>query len=298
MTRSFLAYSAATIIVFVALIATLRVDRTENVHRDVRPHDKETEDSHLALSPGRAATSERMTSPLQSIDGDRSSSGTDVPRNPASDEAARKAAEEKAREVVARRIQANYSLLISEMNLSETETERLLAALVEYQLLTLSTEYAERQYLEERERQPRLLSVLGDARLRHFLELERNLSAYGEAYKINRMLEQNGAPLSTEQVSQLVEVLVQVKSQSEVRSDKDGSGGLLNYLEDKISARSEFERHVLELAPSVLTPKQTIYLHEQYEFLSYQRANSLESQRWDRRDSNDDKVLSMPLWAD
>lgn len=58
-----------------------------------------------------------------------------------------------------------------------------------------------------------------------------------------------------------------------------------------MARRSEFERHVIELAPSVLAPGQVVYLDEQYQYLSYKRTNDLE-----RATNDPDYPLMFPEW--
>jgi hypothetical protein len=77
----------------------------------------------------------------------------------------------------------------------------------------------------------------------------------------------------------LFEILVEVRDQYWTELPVGIEADSIEAQEYRRTQRSEFERHVMELAPSVLAPDQLVFLDQQYQRLSYQRANDLEIDR-------------------
>jgi hypothetical protein len=55
----------------------------------------------------------------------------------------------------------------------------------------------------------------------------------------------------------------------------------------------------MELVPSVLSAQQVVYLDEQYQYLSYLRADAIERQRQELADGirAEDRPTSFPVWV-
>ncbi|MEE8625908.1 MAG: hypothetical protein V3T19_11245, partial [Acidiferrobacterales bacterium] len=147
--------------------------------------------------------------------------------------------------------------------------------------------------LDKDERLRRIAEIIGDSKLQQFLALEHNRNEYGEVARVRSMLQQNGFPLTDTERDGLVEILVAVREQDRVMPGADAKPRTIESLQHRMDQMDEYERLVLEMAPSVLSAKQVEYLFERYQALSYRRANALEHQRKARADNPDE---NLPLW--
>ena len=204
----------------------------------------------------------------------------------------------RIRDSVTRRVTPPYSLLIDELELTPEEKEALISMLIEDRIASTHTEYSRGQAIDEQERATRIAAIIGESKLQKFLALERDLPAYGEVQKIAAMLDRNDAPLSNSQRDEMLKTLIEVRNQYDTpRLYVKPSG--IEHLENRLHQIKERERHVMELAPSVLSSEQVTYLFEQYEYLSYRRADSLESQKEAIANPDvDDLPMHFPLWSD
>jgi hypothetical protein len=149
--------------------------------------------------------------------------------------------------------------------------------------------------IDEDERSNRIATVIGDPKFRQFLALERNLPSYWEVGQIGSLLQQNGTSFADTQRDGLFKILVEVRDQYRTKLPFGIELNSIEAIEHDVAQRGEYERHVMELAPSVLAPKQVAYLDAQYQYLSYKRANDLER---DRRGRAEDPhfPLTVPVW--
>jgi hypothetical protein len=208
---------------------------------------------------------------------------------------------ERERERAARDVQV-YSLLLEHLSLTPREKDALLALLIEIQVASVigyendgtAVRYSRDRPPTAHERSARIASIIGDPKLQQFLALERNLAAYAEVEKVRSLLQTNGVPLTDAQRDGLFKVVTEVRERYEM-PPSDAKSVSIESLEHTITQIEEYDRHVMESAPSVLSPKQVVYLSEQYQYESYERARALESQKKQQADQPIEEVF-FPVW--
>lgn len=207
------------------------------------------------------------------------------------------------RDQTTRDVREAYSLLLEHLDLAPREKDVLLELLIEDRIAgtmiySRGKAINEGKAMNEHERSNRIAAIIGYPKLQQFLALERNLFEYAEVQRIGSLLQQNGVPLTDTQRDGLFKILVETRGQYKTMPPSDAKRGSIESLEHRLSQQDEYGRHVLELAPSVLSPKQAQYLSEQYQYLSYQRADALEAQRKARADHTiEDGPVWYPAWG-
>jgi len=207
------------------------------------------------------------------------------------------ASRERVRESATRRIQKLYSLLLEDLDLTPSERDALFSLLIEDRIASTWTDYKRGETIDKETQSNRIAAIIGDSKLQKFRALERDLSAYGELQKIRSMLQQYDVPLADSQRDRLLKILIGVRGQYETPPPTDAKLGSIEELEHILAQRDEFERHVMELAPSVLSPEQATYLFEQYQYLSYERARALEQQKETVAATGEDSPWWYPAWS-
>jgi hypothetical protein len=213
------------------------------------------------------------------------------------------------REKVIRDTDRIYSLLFTHLGLTAQEKDALLAFLVEVQLAGTDATYRRDgtiyrhrgEKMDPDERANRIAVIIGDAKLEQFLTLERSLASYSEAGSIAALLKTRGAPVNDTQRDGLFRVLVETRDQYLTTTPlSDLETKSLEHLEQLLTQINEYERHVMELAPSVLSADQVVYLHERYQYMAYRRADALELQRKQRANGTiaGDSLWWYPTWGD
>ena len=208
-------------------------------------------------------------------------------RGPERDEATTRA---DIRKSATEEVQESYSLLLEDLTLTPEEREALVALLIELRIdgtwARGSTWEIRGREIPERERHDRIAAVVGAQKLQEFLALEKNLNAYWETQQIARLLRRRGVPLAETQRTGMFEILADVNArypytrpppELDVNSDE--------YIEHTLWQLDEFDRHVIELAPSVLSPTQVVHVFNAYEAMSRDRISSVETQK-KRRDED------------
>lgn len=205
---------------------------------------------------------------------------------------------DRINEDVARRVRASaakgvgeaYSLIFEELGLTQQDKDELFSLLVEVQMGGMSIYHRGKpaqlgMTMDEDERSGRIAGIIGYPKLKQFLALERNTATYSEAYRMGSLLERKGVPLTEAQRDGLVDILAASRNRDYAPMP---SGHIERYsleqLERTMTRMNERERHVIQLAPSVLSPQQVAYLHERYQSCSYERADDLERQKQQRAD--------------
>ena len=307
---------AATIASLAAVLSAAAFFSLRDVHRapiaSLQPVDgaKNLPPTSPPEADDRANTDDGTLSPhsepkapaIQHSDAPATANGNDANRAPVDHSDALKWARENATRLVRR----NYAVLLERLELTTQQQDALLALLTQdllgtaytYDHGTIVRQGAKRS---EEDRSKDIATIIGDLKLKEFLALERNLTAYSEASRIASLLEQNGVPTTSSQRDKLVTILAETRNQyigAVTTKATDQEGRSLEYLEKELAKYSEYERHVVELAPAVLTPEQVVYLDKQYQYLSNQRANSLEQQRKQRADGTlpADSHWWFPTW--
>ena len=226
-------------------------------------------------------------------DVNRSSGGT----SPIESES-RESKESRLRESTMRSTESTYSLLFDHLELGVQERSELLSLLVEDRIAGTWTGYKKGIEIDRDEQSKRIAAIIGDAKLRQFRRLEENLGSYWELSEIVFMFGETDNPLSKTQQDELLAVLIETRIQHEHDSPPDSKTHCVEYVEYRLLQLDERQRHVLELAPSVLSSQQVIHLHKLYEHQSYNRAKALELQKWrEVHDPAADTSCWYPRWS-
>jgi hypothetical protein len=190
-------------------------------------------------------------------------------------------AERKA--LLVREIREGYSLLLEDLDLTAQQAEDLIAALADLQLDSAwlsdrDSSFEKRgRTIGAQERHERLAAAIGERKLDEFLVLEVDLAAYGETQQIALLLGRKGTPLSETQRDAMFDILVEVRDRYPY-TPPDFDPSSLAYIEEHLAWMDDFDRHVMELAPSVLSATQVAHLSDEYQWMARQRIDSIEMQ--------------------
>jgi hypothetical protein len=200
------------------------------------------------------------------------------------------------RDASTKRVQATYSLLLEDLGLRPETKAALSSYLVEADMAGGWTDTSRGRKISEQERSGRIAAIIGQSKLQQFLALERNVLDYTEAYKIESLLQRNSVPIRAEQRAHLLKVLSDTREQLSA-SAVDLKLDSIDSLEKIIAGINEKERHVVELAPSVLSSKQVEVLFEQYQYQAEARNRALAKQKKTRSENPGDKLpLHFPMF--
>ena len=232
----------------------------------------------------------------------------DSARDPATDESGDIEAEESGashsesdmeaqlewlREETTKDVLTAYALIYEHLGLSESERNDLTLFLVEVWMSGTRMRNYHPQPIEESDRQAGIAAIIGDARLQQLLVLEQNRAEYTETSRVAGLLQANDAPLTAAQQDQLLDILIRVRETKQPVAYPEPGEWTIETIERRMAAMDEYERLVLELAPSVLTARQVELLFERYQAFSYQREATLEKQKKSR--ANDTEEDDLPL---
>jgi hypothetical protein len=205
---------------------------------------------------------------------------------------------DEVRNQAAENVDQSYSLLFDQLGVTPSERDALTQLLVDVQMLSNTVAYASGEVImvaepmDSEERLSRIAAIVGDRRLEQFLVLERNIPVYLRVERIGSVLEQRGLPLTATQRTGLVERLLSVEAQyGQIPSFESNT---IESLEAHFAGLDEYDRPVLELAPSVLSSDQVVQVSQLYQSVSYRRAAALEVQR-ERRARYPDR--NVPLYS-
>ncbi|MEQ9565490.1 MAG: hypothetical protein RLN85_06700 [Pseudomonadales bacterium] len=197
------------------------------------------------------------------------------------------------REKTTKDVDQTYVLIIGHLGLSETERKYLIEFLVEAWMSSTRMGDYKPVPIDEGDRQAGIAAIIGDEKLEQFLLMERNRAEYREAARVSDLLKAGGVPLTSGQQDDLLSILIRVRGSEQAVANPNAQRGTVEAIESQIAMMDEYERLVLELAPSVLTSRQTELLFARYQNLSYQRAEMLELQKKTR--ANEDEEDDFPL---
>ena len=177
-------------------------------------------------------------------------------------------------------VEGLYPLLVDHLGLDTQETTDFFELLIEMRveettLLSQGEIILRGKSIAQDERNARIAAVIGESKLGEFLTLARNLSSYSEIAEAGSLLQSHGAPLTASQRDALFSTFVDVEARRTTLFSGDRRD--LIAVEEYVTVeKNEFERHVMELAPSLLTPDQVVILDRRYQQRSYERASHLE----------------------
>lgn len=186
-----------------------------------------------------------------------------------------------------------YSLMLRQLGLHETEMSALTDFLVEVWMSSTWTRNYRPQPIEEGNRRAGIAAIIGDDGLERMLAMELNMAEYRETGHIAKLLRANDVPLSDAQQERLLDILIQVGERQEPFGEPGVGAETLEFVESRMAAMNEYERLVIELAPSVLSARQTELLYGRYEAFSRRRARILEMQK--RTRANESAEDDFPL---
>jgi hypothetical protein len=170
-----------------------------------------------------------------------------------------------------------YTFLLDDLGLSREARADLVALLVEMQIEQVWHDYQRGRTIGDQERADRIAAAIGYEKLEQFLALEQSGRAYYEAYQIALLLQRRGAPTTVAQREGVFEILAKVNDwYPPAALPADVERNSLESVEHALMQYDEHDRHVIELAPGVLSPKQVVLLFEQYQKMSRERFTSLE----------------------
>jgi hypothetical protein len=198
------------------------------------------------------------------------------PRDPR-DEATRR---EQDRRSTLDDVKIAYTLLFKDLRLSEQDEMDLIALLVDLQLESAWTSYQKGRTISAEERSERISAVIGPEKLEQFLALEQNRPAYWETYQIALLLQRRGVPTTPAQRDGIFDILVDVRSQyPATRPPAEVDPSSAEYIAHIHRQQDDFDRHVIELAPGVLSPTQVSHLFQAYDRMSRERIDLFEWQK-------------------
>ena len=258
-------------------------------------------------SPNAETDQPTAVVPLPRVEDDQNGTVTEAPSDTRAGNNTRRRAppdENAFREQVKRQttqdVQDEYSLLLEDLGLAPEERDALVALLIEIQIAATYISGGQPPItMPEQERLDSIAAIIGDPKLQQFLALEQKRGAYWEVGKIGSLLRRNGVPLTDTQRDGLLKILVDVHDRYTMPpSDLDRDS--IEYVEYVQTQWDEYDRHAIELTPSVLSPTQGVYLFEQYQRMADERAQSLERHK-KRRAANPTKDVLLdfpPRWRD
>jgi hypothetical protein len=177
-------------------------------------------------------------------------------------------------------VRITYTLLLKDLGLPEQDEKDLIALLVDLQLESAWTSYQKGRTISAEERSERISAVIGPEKLEQFLALEENRPAYWETYQIALLLQRRGTPTTPAQRDGLFDILVDVQAQyPATRPPEELDPNSAEYIAHIHRQQDDFDRHVIELAPGVLSPTQVGYLFQAYDRMSRERIELLEWQK-------------------
>ena len=244
----------------------------------IEPSSRTIEPTREEAQPPRPLPAERdLAEPaLEQTDGPSDTSAADRRATCGVASADENPACERLRQQAMRDIQAAYSLLFEDLDLPTQEQADLVALLAQMQSEGAWTSDTRGRTISAQERSDRIADLIGDPKLQEFLALESNLVAYSESQRIALLLQRNSVPLTQTQREGLFDILVGVRDWYQAPPAKIES---IEQLEQFLIQLDEYERHVVELAPSVLSANQVVHLFERYQRGSRLRADALALQR-------------------
>lgn len=187
---------------------------------------------------------------------------------------------ERDRTSALREVKIGYTLLFDDLDLPEQDEKDLIDVLVDMWTESAWTSYQQGRKIGEQERSDRIAAVIGQQKLEQFLELQKNGQAYWETYQIALLLQRRGAPTTPAQRDEMFDVLVDVRAQYPYTSPPEElDRNSAEYMAYRLRQMDDFDRHVIELAPSVLSPTQVAYLFQAYDRMSRERIDLFEWQK-------------------
>jgi hypothetical protein len=189
-----------------------------------------------------------------------------------------------------------YGQLVKDLKLSQEVEDSLLDVLTKIKAGEMSNRFQQGTPADPEDKARQVAKAIGGDKAREFFEREKQMPAYWELGQLSTLLSQNGAPLTEIQRAGLFDLLGSLMTEYTAGANGEEARGVepLKQLEKQLKRKDEYERHLLEQAPSVLTQKQVGLMFDQFEYRSEQRANAINIQERRRAEHPDEKV---PIWS-
>jgi hypothetical protein len=198
-------------------------------------------------------------------------------RRPQLDEATQR---EQDRKLALNDVVIGYWLLLEDLDLPKQDALDLIALLADMQTEQAWTSYQRGRTIGEQERWDRISAVIGPEKLEQFLTLEQHAREYAETYQIALLLQRRGVPTTRAQRDQVFDMLIDVRAQYPYTSPPEElDRNSAEYIAYRLRQTDDFDRHVIERAPSVLSPTQVAYLFQAYDRMSRERIDAFEWQK-------------------
>jgi hypothetical protein len=174
-------------------------------------------------------------------------------------------------------VRAAYAILLDQLGLSSDKEEALQRWLIQRSIEATWTQYRQGRELSEADRSKQIAEIIGSSKQAKFLSLERHISAYARASRLEALLEQHHLPIKKDQRDELVQLLVAVDDQfaanrEALENSYEGTARIINRLNER-------DHRIVELLPSLLSAEQVKCVYDQYENQKQRRLDSLELQR-------------------
>mgnify|MGYP003576644304 FL=1 len=197
-------------------------------------------------------------------------------------------------------VRDSYALLLEDLTLTPEERKDLVALLIEMQIEGVwsrgRTWEIRGREIPALERYERIAAVIRDQKLLAFVELEQNRQAYWETTQIARLMRRKDVPLTEKQLDGVFDMVVEVNARYPYRpppTELDRNSA--EYIEFVLTETDELDRHVVELATSVLSPTQVVHLFNAYDFMSRDRRSDVERQK--KRRAAGDPLYTKVGWV-
>jgi hypothetical protein len=186
-------------------------------------------------------------------------------------------ARERMRQSATEEIRDEYALLLEDLPLGAQEKADLVDLLIEMRIEGTWSGEIRGRTISDQERYERIAAVIGDQKLVALIALEENRQAYWETTQIARLLRRKNRPLTEKQRDGVFEILVEVGARyPHTPPPADVDNDSVEWIEHILMQYDEHDRHVIELAPSVLSQDQVVRLFAQYQSMSRERIASVE----------------------
>ena len=252
-----------------------------------QPHLTPSADTQARASDSPAAE----TTVVQSESRAQSENPGNVRKRAPVDEATQQA---RIKEQATEDVRDGYALLLEDLSLPEQEKRDLVALLIEMEVERRSGEIRGRK-IPDQEKYERIAAVIGDRKLLALVELEQDRQSYWETTQIARLMRHKDVPLTEKQLAGVFDIVVEVHARYPyIPPPPELDIDSVELIEHVLTRADDFDRHIVELAPSVLSPRQVVHLFNAYEFMSRDRRSFVEKQKaWK---TGDDPRLKIPGW--
>ncbi|HEX7237541.1 MAG TPA: hypothetical protein VF405_11305 [Gammaproteobacteria bacterium] len=241
-------------------------DQTEAVPPPTaaEPNELDTASDEEAVAQNRQAPSSNINDEIRRQ------------RMPQLDEATQR---EQNRKLALNEVVIGYWLLLEDLALPKQDALDLIALLADMQTEQMWTGYQRGRTIGEEERWERISAIIGTEKTELFLTLEQHGREYWETYQIALLMQRRGVPTTEAQRDAVFDMLVDVHERYPSTRTAELDTHSEEWIDEVLRQLDDTDRHVVEMAPSVLSPTQVAYLSRAYDHMSRERLDDLEWQK-------------------